>query len=68
MDRLEGQNNARHPEGGKEDGIEYSDKEGLQDGDGIAPYSKEVLLVSQKEERNIKAIQRTEEVLIDAHG
>ena len=45
MTRLTGQNNARHSEGGTEDGIEDSDKEGYQDGDGIAPSSKEVLLV-----------------------
>ena len=43
---LAGQNNARHPEGGTEDGIEDSDEEGLQDGDGIAHSSKAVLLVS----------------------
>ena len=49
MDRLAGQNNARHPEGGKEDGIEDLDKEGFQDGDGIAPSSKAVLMVSHKE-------------------
>ena len=45
---LVGQNNARHTEGGIEDGIEDSDEEGFQDGDGIAPSSKSVLLVSQK--------------------
>ena len=68
MARLAGGENARHHEGGTEDGIEDSDEEGFQDGDGIAPSSKAVLLVSQKEERNLKAIQRTEEVLIDADG
>ena len=46
--RLAGENNARHPEVGIEDGIEDSDEEGFQDGDGIAPSSKSVLLVSQK--------------------
>ena len=66
--RLAGQNNARHPEGGTEDGIEDSDEEGFQDGDGIAPSSKAVLPVPQKEERKQKAIQRTEEILIDADG
>ena len=49
MDRLEGQNNARHLEGGTEDGIEDSDEEGFQDGDGITPSSKSILLVSYKE-------------------
>ena len=44
---------------------EYSDKEGFQDGDEIAPSSKAVMMVSQKEERKLKAINRTEEVLID---
>ena len=65
---LAGQNNARHPEGGTEDFIEDSDEEGFQDGDGIAPSSKAVLLVSQKEEIKLKDIQWTEEVLIDADG
>ena len=65
---LAGQNNARHPEGGTEDVIEYSDEEVVQDGDGIAPSSKAVLLVSQKEERKLKAVQRDEYVLIDADG
>ena len=65
---LSGQNNARNPEGGTEDGIEYSYEEGFQYGYGIAPSPKVVLLVSHKEERNLKAIQRTEEVLIDADG
>ena len=46
--RLAGENNARNPEGDTEDGIEYSDEEVLQDGDGIAPSSKAVLMVSQK--------------------
>ena len=46
---LSGQKNVRHPEGGTEDSIEDSDEEGFQDGDGIAPSSKEVLLVSRKE-------------------
>ena len=65
---LEGQNNARHPKGGTEDSIEDSDEEGFQDGDGITPSSKAVLLVSQKEGRKLKDIQCTEEVLIDADG
>ena len=47
--RLAGKKNARNSEGGTEDGIEDSDEEGFQDGDGIAPSSKSVLLVSQKE-------------------
>ena len=34
---LAGQNNARHPEGGTEDGIEDSDEGCFQDGDGIVP-------------------------------
>ena len=55
---LAGQKNARHPEGGTEDVIEDSDEEGFQDGDGIAPSSKSVMLFSQKEERKPKAIQR----------
>ena len=46
--RLVRQNNARHPEGDTEDGIENSDEEGFQDGDGITPSSKEVFMVSQK--------------------
>ena len=65
--RFSGQKNARNPKGGTEDGIEDSDKEGFQDDDGITPSSKEVLLVSQKEERNLKAIQWNEEVLIDEY-
>ena len=48
VDILAGGNNARHPEGGTEDGIEDLDEEGVQDGDGIAPSSKAVLIVSQK--------------------
>ena len=68
MARLSGQNNAIHPEGGTEDGIKDSDEEDFQDGDGIAHSSKSVLLVSQKVERKLKAIQRTEEVLIDTYG
>ena len=47
--RMEEQDNAVHPEGGTKDGIEDSDEEGFQDSDGIAPSSKSVLLVSQKE-------------------
>ena len=35
--RLAGQKNSRHPDGGKEDGIENSDEKGFQYGDGIAP-------------------------------
>ena len=35
--RLVDQKNTRHLEGGTEDGIEDSDEEGFQDGDGIAP-------------------------------
>ena len=60
--------NVRHPEGGTEDGIEDSNEEGLQDGDGIAPSSKSFLLLSQKEEKKLKAIQRTEKFLIDSYG
>ena len=45
---LAGQNNARHPGDGTEDGIEYSYEEGFQDGYGIAPSSKAVLLVLKK--------------------
>ena len=48
VSRFSGQNNAIHPEGGTEDGIEDSYKEGFQDGDGSAPSSKAVLRVSQK--------------------
>ena len=65
---LAGQDNARHPEGDTEDGIEDSDEEGFQNSDGITPTSKEVLLVSQKEKRKLNDIQQTEEVLIDAYG
>ena len=57
--RLEGQKNARNTEGGTEDGIKYSDEESLQDGNGIATSSKSLLLVSQKEEIRLKAIQNT---------
>ena len=46
--RLEWNDNARHPEGVTDDGIEDSDENGFQDGDGIAPSSKAVLLVSKK--------------------
>ena len=60
------QNNARHTEVGTEDGIEDSYQEGFQDGDRIAPSTKTVLMVSQKEERQINTIQRNEEVLIGA--
>ena len=42
--RLAGQNNARHPESGTEDGIEDSDEEVFQYGDGITPSSKTVLM------------------------
>ena len=66
--RLAGQNNAKHPEGGTEEGIEYSYEEGFQDGDGFVPSSKVFMLVSQKEESKIKAIQHNEEVLIDVDG
>ena len=66
--RLAGQNNARHLEGDTEDGIEDSDEGGFQDGDGIPPFSKAVLLVPQKEERKLKAIQRTEEVINNVYG
>ena len=66
--RLAGENNSRHPEVGIEDGIEDSDEEGLQDGDMIAPSSKAVLLVSYTEKSNLKAIQLTEDVLIDVDG
>ena len=45
MARFEGRKNAINPGGGTEDGIEDSDEEVSQDSDGIAPYSKEVLLV-----------------------
>ena len=48
--------------------IEDSDEEGFQDGDGITPSSKSFPLVSQKKERKIKAIQRTEEDLIGDDG
>ena len=68
VSRLAGQKNARHTEGDTEDGIEDSDEEGFQDDGGISPSSKAVLLVSQKEERKLKAIQWTEEVIIDAYG
>ena len=68
MSRLTGEKNARHPESGTEDGIEDSNEEGLQDGDGIAPSSKAFLLLSQKEEKKLKAIQRTEKILIDLYG
>ena len=66
--RLAGENNARHTEGGTEYGIEDLDEEGLQDGEGISTSSKAALMVSQKEERKLKYIQRTEEVLIHADG
>ena len=59
-----GPNNAGHPEGGTEYGIEDSDEKDFQDCEGIAPSSKAVLLVSQKEKMKLKAIQRTEDVLI----
>ena len=52
--RLAGQNNARNLEGRTDDGIEDSYEEGFQDSYGIAPSSKVVLLVSQKEERKIR--------------
>ena len=67
-DRLARQNNSRHLEGGTEEGIQYSYEEGFQDGDGITPSSKSVMMVLQKEEGKLKAIQRTEEVLIDKYG
>ena len=66
--RFSGQKYAIHHECGTEDGIEDSDEEGFQNGDGIEPSSKAVLMVLQKEESKLKAIQRTEEVLIDADG
>ena len=68
MSRLAGKNNTRNTEGGIKDGIEDSDEEGFQDGDGISPSSKAVLMVSQKEENKLKANKRTEEFLIDADG
>ena len=63
---LAGENNSRHLECGTEYGIEHSDEEGFQDGDGIEPSSKSFLMVSQKEESKLKSVQKTEEVLIDA--
>ena len=45
VSRLAGKNNARNPEGGTEDDIEDSDEECFQDGDGITPYSKSVMMV-----------------------
>ena len=68
MARLAGQNNARDNEGGTEYGIEGSYEEGFQDSDGIATSSKAVMMVSHKQERKLKAIQRTEEFLIDVDG
>ena len=61
-----GQKNSRHTEDGTEDYIEDSDYEVLQDVDGVSPSSKAVLMVSQKEGRKLRAVQRTEEVIIDA--
>ena len=67
--RLEGRGvNARHPEGGTEDSMEDSYEEGFQGGDGIAPTSKSVMMVSHKEERGLKSIEWAEEVLINADG
>ena len=68
MARLAEKNNAIHPEVVTEGGILDSDEEGFQDSDGTEPSSKEVLLVSQKEESKLKYIQRNEEVLIDVYG
>ena len=47
--RLAGQNNARNSKDVTEDSMEDSDEEGYQDDDVIAPSSKAVLMVSQKE-------------------